>query len=220
MAPHPQRILLLCNGEPPSKALARALSRQADQVYAADGGANTARVLGVRPDVIVGDLDSITSATRRYFSSARVVHVARQDNTDLEKALDEIAGQGRSDVMILGATGNRLDFTLANLAVLWKYIHALTITVRGDGWRALPVRGRAEIVAARGTTVSLIPFGICRGITLAGMKYPLRDGTMNVGEVGVSNVVAGSPCTVRVREGHMLVVLFRDDRRGGARIRW
>jgi thiamine pyrophosphokinase len=220
MARRLRRVMLLCNGEPPSRRLARGLSRQADLVIAADGGANTARALDVTPHIIIGDLDSITTATRRHFVRSNIIRVSRQDNTDLEKALDVIADGGKADVMILGATGNRIDFTLANLAVIWNYTPRLMLTIRGEDWRAFPVQGRAVITAPRGTVVSLIPFGVCSGITIRGMQFPLRNASMKVGEVGVSNVVIARRAVVTVRNGRMLAVVFEGRTRKGRVMPW
>ena len=90
--------LLICNGEPPSRALARRLVSEVDLIVAADGGADVARRLGIYPHVIIGDLDSITESTKRFFalgptrlprfqgreySHTQIVQVDRQDNTDL-----------------------------------------------------------------------------------------------------------------------------------------
>ena len=94
--------LLLCNGERPSGPLARRCVRMADQIIAADGGANAARALGLVPDLIIGDLDSVTAATRRAFAGVRTLHIRRQDNTDIEKALDYIRAHGRDRVIVLG----------------------------------------------------------------------------------------------------------------------
>jgi len=205
--------LLICNGEPPGKRLAGRLARKAGYIIAADGGANAARRLGIRPDVIIGDLDSVTSATQRTFSDVLQVKVARQDNTDLEKALDFLAARRRREVVILGATGRRIDFTLANVSVIWRYTRSMSIVFAGDGWRAMPVVGRLALHASRGTTVSLLPFGPCSGITLKGLRYPLTNAAMRVGEVGVSNVVLRSPCLVSVKRGRMLAVVL-DNRAG------
>jgi thiamine pyrophosphokinase len=203
----PGRALLICNGEPPSGALIRRLVRRSDLVVAADGGANAARALGVTPHVIIGDLDSITPATRAHFGAALLLRVPRQDNTDLEKALDYLMSLKAKEVVIAGATGRRIDFTLANLSVLWRYVHAFRVTVVGEGWRAIPARGVASVVARPGTTLSLLPFGRVTGITLRGLYYPLRNGTLRTGEVAVSNVVTRSPCSVRVGSGKLLVIV-------------
>jgi thiamine pyrophosphokinase len=202
--------LVLCNGEPPSRALARWCARTADRIVAADGGANSARSVGITPHVIIGDLDSMTRATRHHFRNVVTLHVARQDNTDLEKALDFLASHHVQEVTILGATGKRIDFTLGNFVALWNYSAFMEIRLAGDGWFAMPV-GRKKVVAApTGTTVSLIPFGSCDGVSLRGLEFPLTNVSMRVGETGVSNVVRRSPFSVRVRRGAMLLVVLRD----------
>jgi thiamine pyrophosphokinase len=184
------------------------LAREAAIVVAADGGANIARRYGIKPDIIIGDLDSVSRATLRFFLSSTILYVSRQDNTDLEKALDLLAARNIREVVIIGGTGKRIDFTLANLSVLWAYTSFVDITFMGDGWMAIPV-GRKKVVKTRvGTTVSLIPFGDCSGITLKGLRYPLTNATMRVGEIGVSNVVRNSPFTVVVKRGKMMLILL------------
>ena len=200
--------LIICNGEPPSRALARKLVSRSDLIVAADGGANAARRIGIRPDIIIGDLDSITAATKRFFSSSSIIKIKRQDNTDLEKALDYLLSQNIGDVTIIGATGRRVDFTLGNLSVIWNYVPTMRLMFVGDGWRATPVESGKKIEAKLGTTISLVPFGTCSGVTLRGLRYTLTNATMNVGEIGVSNVVKRSPFSVTVRKGKMLLFIM------------
>jgi thiamine pyrophosphokinase len=228
----PLSALLICNGEPPSAQLARKLASSADLVIAADGGANAARRLGIRPHVIIGDLDSMTLATKRFFAGSKglkpllrdgvstrlprpegrgcveVIQVKRQDNTDLEKALDYLQSRRIRKAFIIGATGRRIDFTFGNLSVIWNYTPGMNIAFVGDGWMAMPVESGKKIKAKPGTTVSLIPFGRCSGITLKGLHYPLSNATMKVGEIGVSNVVKRSPFSITVRRGNMLMFVM------------
>jgi thiamine pyrophosphokinase len=70
------------------------------------------------------------------------------------------------------------------------------------------VRGLVRIRAPLGTTVSIIPFGTARGVTLRGLRYGLTDATLDVGRIGVSNVVSRSPFSVRVKHGRLLLVVF------------
>ncbi len=207
----PLRALLICNGKQPSRLFARRLARRSHFIVAADGGANGARKLGITPDLIIGDLDSVTRATRKFFSSTFVIRVVRQDNTDMEKALDYIvAGSLAHEVMIIGATGRRIDHTLGNLAVLTNYMGRLRTIACGDGWHAFPVRSGEQVHASVGTTVSLIPFGDCRGVTLKGLKYPLRNATVRAAHIAVSNVVKHSPFTISLRQGKMLAIVLEE----------
>lgn len=202
--------LILCNGDSPPYSLVRRLAATVDCVVAADGGANAAREIGIAPDLIIGDLDSITQATRRHFADVLTLHVARQDNTDLEKALDYLAAHKVREVAVLGGTGRRIDFTIGNFSVLWKYRAFMNISIAGNGWYAMPAIGRKIVHARIGTVVSLIPFGGCEGITLRGLEYPLTNASMRVGEVGISNVVRKSPFKVSVQRGAMLLVVLED----------
>ncbi len=203
------RALVVCNGEPPSRKLSKSLARRATLIAAADGGANVCKAIGLTPDIIIGDLDSIKQSTLRYFRKAEVMLVRRQDNTDLEKVLDELRRRRVRDVDILAATGKRLDFTLGNLCVIWKYVKQMNIVFQGNSFYALPVSGQLSLRAKRGTTVSLLPFGPCGGITLRGLRYPLTNASMRVGDIGVSNVVRKSPFTVSVKRGRMLLIVER-----------
>jgi thiamine pyrophosphokinase len=200
--------LLICNGEPPSRDLIRRMLRRADRVVAVDGGANAARAIKVTPDLILGDLDSVTPATRRKFAKVPTIRIPSQDNTDLEKALDHCAAEGDTAMIIAGATGRRLDMTLANLSVCWHYLPDMDICFVGDDWYAVPVTGTRAFAAATGTTVSLIPFGPASGVTLQGLRFPLVEGTFRTGDVAVSNVVRGQKFSVTVRHGRVLVLVL------------
>ena len=200
--------LLVCNGEPPSRGLLRRMLRRADRLVAADGGANAVRANGLKPDLILGDLDSVTPATRRAFAKVPTIRIPSQDNTDLEKALDHCAAEGDTAMIIAGATGRRLDMTLANLSVGWHYLPEMDICFVGEDWYAVPINGPRTFVAPVGTTVSLIPFGSCSGVTLRGLRFPLVEGTLRTGDVAVSNVARARQFSVSVRHGRLLVVVL------------
>jgi len=176
---------------------------------AADGGANNAPALGLSLDVIIGDLDSATPSTLRKFRDALVIHVRRQDNTDMEKALDFLQEQGFRKILLMGATGKRIDMTLANLTVLWRYVPFMQITIVGENWHAVPVQGFRRMRARKGTIVSILPCGPCRGVSLRGLQYPLTNAVLGVGDVAVSNVVKSSPFSVTIGKGRALVVVLQ-----------
>jgi thiamine pyrophosphokinase len=202
--------VLLCNGEPPAGKLLRRLVRDADVFVCADGGANAAHAYGLAPDVIVGDLDSIKPKTLKAFSNAMAIRVARQDNTDMEKALDFCLHQGFKRVTVTGMTGGRMDMTLGNLIVLWKYIERIDIMLAGTGWVGFPVMGTAQFRAPRGSTVSIIPFGALRGVTLQGLRYPLRNATIKAGDIAVSNTSVRAQFSVRFGSGKGLVIILSE----------
>jgi len=203
--------VLLCNGEPPSERFLRRLIRCADLFVCADGGANAARAMGLKPDIIVGDLDSITPRTLKTFAHSLVIRVERQDNTDMEKALDFCLHQGVKRVTVTGITGGRMDMTLGNLIALWKYIARIDIMLAGTGWVGFPVMGAAQFRAPRGSIVSILPFGTLRGVTLQGLRYPLRNATIKAGDIAVSNTSVRARFFVRFGSGKALVIILDEE---------
>ncbi|HLI48861.1 MAG TPA: thiamine diphosphokinase [Chthonomonas sp.] len=124
-------VLILANGSPPPHDLAQRLASTADLIIATDGAAAKAFDLGLQPHLICGDFDSIDKAqARQLFPSAEIIVAANQDYADLEKSLQLAKDRGATQVTILGATGGRLDHTLANLALLLSWHQKMGLCIQ------------------------------------------------------------------------------------------
>lgn len=198
------KMLILCNGEPPSEKLFYKYRAKTDYFIAADGGANTARHLGYRPDVVIGDLDSFEDHDGDNFE---VIHKPDQESNDLEKALTMALQKGGSHIFILGATGLRLDHTLKNLSVLKQFNHQFEDLFLIDNFgksQILPNSFTKELPI--GTSVSLFPLsGKVTNITTRGLKYLLEDENLENGvRDGSSNTVVSTPITITHKKGDLL----------------
>lgn len=209
------QVLLFANGElNPGAMLDRALnSLESPRVICADGGALHARALGLTPQTIIGDMDSLTAAELAQFRAAGaeiIQHPPQKDETDLELALRHCRRFGASSITILGALGGRIDQTLANVLLLMlPALRDLRIEiVAGDQSVRLLRPGSHDIVGARGDTISLIPLGAAAtDITTGGLQYPLADETLRLGPArGISNVMLKDSATVDLRGGLLLLV--------------
>jgi thiamine pyrophosphokinase len=207
-----KRALIICNGEMPSSRTLRSLVDGADFVICADGGANKARRLGVVPDLIIGDLDSITAETKRFFRRVKFIRDENQNNSDLEKALDFVLSKRVTEILVIGATGGRTDHTLSNLSIVGKYHRKANITMKDRTCEIAVIDRRISFDAAIGEIVSLLPLGRCQGIRTKGLKYPLRNESLELGvREGTSNEVAASPVEIGLKKGKLL--LFRIGKR-------
>lgn len=191
----------------------RALWRGAGLRVAADGGARNARQrLGLAPQVVVGDLDSLDEQTRAWCeqSAAEMVrHPRAKIETDLELALDLALARGATEVIILGAQGGRFDHMLANVLLLVKAGRARVHTrIAGDGFDAFIVWEHISLRGSTGDIVSLIPLAAqADGIITQGLQYPLRHETLFLGSPrGVSNVMTAARAEVTLTGGLLLVV--------------
>ncbi len=207
------RAVIFVNGEVQDyTALARWL-RPGDHLIGADGGTRHMLALGLMPDAVVGDLDSLEPETVAKLI-AQGVDVERypiaKDQTDLELAIERGLRAGASEILLLGALGGRLDQTLANLLILAQRNWPVPLRLAEGSQLAQVLRSGETLMlhAAPGSTVSAIPLSaIVTGITYTGLEYPLHDATLSIGSTrGVSNVVASSPATITIDEGVLLVV--------------
>jgi len=207
----PGKVLIIANGESPRAAWLQPLVAASDLVVCADGGANTARQLGIRPQAIVGDLDSITPETRAHFHGVPIHLDQDEYSTDLEKSVAWAIAHGGRDLTIVGALGHRLDHTVGNLGVLAKYHEAATLRILDDDGELRYIGPMVRFDAEPGEVVSLIPLNRCEGITTEGLRYALHDESLELGNRdGTSNVVVSSPVVVRVRSGHLLLYRVRE----------
>jgi thiamine pyrophosphokinase len=209
------RAVIFVNGRIPSIEAARTLLQPGDTLIAADGGSRHVLALGLLPSVVIGDLDSISTATRRTLerSGVRLLEYPRDKNeTDFELALQYAVAAGHDPTLVVGALGNRLDQTLGNLALLSNPpLSGLNIRLDDGLEEVFFVRSRCELHGAEGEVVSLIPWGgPVTGIVTGGLRWPLLRETLQPGRTrGISNEMLGESGTISLESGLLLVVHSR-----------
>ena len=197
--------LVFAAGEPPSRELAAALHERADLVVAADSGADRALALGITPDVVVGDLDSLSGAARARIPADRLLEDAIGDRTDLEKAVAFAIDRGATAIEIACAGGGRADHALGNLSVLRTFRGRAQIALIDDLFATRLVGDTERIDAAPGTVISLVALGACAGVTTSGLRWDLSDATLTFGTLGIHNEVAKAPASIRVASGDLVL---------------
>lgn len=226
------RALVVADGDVPSRA-------DLDQawpgwdagiglVVAADGGARRLAGLGLLPDLLVGDFDSLPEAEMDRLAGAGVAILrspTAKDESDTELALLAAIGQGATSLVVLGALGGRIDHALANVGLLAHPALAGRPVELLDGRSRItllqaPMAGAGAVTRPLpgpiGGLVSLIPLGDgVEGISTAGLRYPLRDEPLACGPArGLSNVRESPDASVTLRRGRLLVIESRADEPG------
>jgi len=176
--------------------------RKASTVVAADGGAETARRLGVLPAAVIGDFDSLSAESRGAIPEERLHHIAEQDSTDFDKALRHIAAPV---VLAVGFTGARFDHQLAVLHVLTKYPDRPCL-VLGETEVSLLCPPVLEVPLQAGEIVSLFPMGAVTGRS-DGLRWPIEGLAFDpLTQIGTSNAATG-PIRLKMDAPHMIVML-------------
>ena len=205
------RAIVLTDGDPVAPPIP--LPTDAT-VIAADGGLRLSPILGLRVDVVVGDMDSVSAAelAAAEQAGARIErHPTDKDATDLELALDTAVTGGAIEITVVGGTGGRLDHLLANAQLLagdryagvkLRWLTGAEIVVVCDHMRPALIEGTP------GELVSLVPVGgTAGGVVTTGLRWGLEGEDLVFGSTrGISNKLSDDRATVSLREGRLLVV--------------
>ena len=190
--------------------------REVDFLICADGGANYAALSGRLPDLLIGDLDSITPEILKQCENAGCViqqFPCQKDETDLELALNRAEEQarllGERDIWLYGATGKRIDHFLGNIALMLAYARKgyriRLVDPEHESWILL---GQECIKGSLGQELSLIALSEKAVVTTDGLYYPLQQGVLwQDSPRGISNVFLGGEAVIQVHSGWVLVVL-------------
>ncbi len=190
---------------------------EADLIIAADSGYNNASRLGVRPGLLLGDLDSIDRGALdpdELEHIEKIIVPAIKDDTDTQLAVDTALERGADEIIIIGGLGGRLDHTLSTVFLL-EYI-------KDKGARGVITDGRnrvrimesgEELTIKRGYKyLSLVGLtDTCEGVSISGVFYPLKDAVLERKYAfAVSNEITADAAEISLSKGILLVIESRD----------
>ena len=206
-------IVIVGGGGPPSGGGARQLAAGAGAtVIAADSGLEPALKLGLDVAAVVGDMDSVDPAVLAAATDAGIPierHPEAKDATDLALALDAALTRRPERIVVVTGAGDRLDHTLSLVQLLAS---PRTAGVEVEAWignaHLTVIRDVTVLRGEPGDLVSLVPLhGPALGVVTDGLLYPLRGEDLAVGSTrGVSNELAASEASVRLRSGVLVAV--------------
>jgi thiamine pyrophosphokinase len=191
--------------------------RGGDLIIGADRGALYLVEHGVHPDIAVGDFDSVLPdqlvKIKEYSKRLISCDPVRKDLTDTELALELAIEEQIGEVLLLGATGTRMDHTLVNLQMLLRTMQQHIHGVIQDAHNRIMLTGSEAIVEDKGYTyTSLVPMtSEVTGINLEGFMYPLENATLKMGQsLGVSNRLTAPAGRVSIESGILLIIQSKD----------
>lgn len=189
-------------------------------LIAADRGVEFFMGTDLEPDVAVGDFDSLSAEGAKYMETLKHTEIRRlkpeKDDSDTQSAANYAIEQGTERIMILGATGNRIDHLMANfgLLMLGKIKQVQIVLVDAYNYMSLIESGMILKKEEQfGKYVSFFPIeGEVTGLTLKGFKYPLNSYTLKVEDSGltVSNEISDPEAEVTFETGKLLMIMSRD----------
>ena len=177
-----------------------------DLVIAADGGFDTLKNLGITPDLLIGDMDSIETEA----DVERIVFPVRKDETDTFLAYREGVKRGYTNFVILGGVGGRDDHTFANFSLLiYGKNRGHCIKMIGERCEMFAIKNeRIELSGTPEAHLSAFAFGgDAKGVTIRGLEYEAEDLTLSPEfPLAVSNRFTERNASIEVKDGTLLIM--------------
>ena len=192
-----------------------------DLCIAADQGYHTAKALGERIDLLLGDFDSIGSVPGDEGMEIQRVP-AEKDYTDTQLAVEIALERGADEIIIIGGLSGRLDHTLSTLAILEDLnTRGVYCTITDGQNRARYMKSPSPLSGGRSSTLiarspykylSLIAADeMVKGVDIEGCKYPLKKATLRRShQFAVSNEITGNVAFIAVKKGGVFIIESRD----------
>jgi len=196
---------LIANGQIDDLQKLLPLIQEHDRIVAVDGGLKYCKKGNFSPVSFVGDFDSCPKDLFQEFSKLPSTSLqSDKDQTDLEVAIENEWKQGAKEITLFGAWGNRIDHSLTNALLLGRYPNKLRLQTETE--LLFAIQGKVKISPKKGQTISLIPlFGPAKGIHTTGLKWELKNGRLDYGFIGISNISLTKEVVIEIEEGILLV---------------
>lgn len=187
-------------------------AESADVLLAADAGADLLLEAGLKPQKVIGDLDSTGKSDQLAQMAIReglqLVHDPDQGTTDCDKLLELAVRDGHEEITLAGVEGDQLDHMLATLHSAARSPLKVRVALRsGVGW-VLRDEESVTLPTAAGRRISLLPLTPTEGVTMRGVQWPLEKSALDpLGKTSISNRVEGNEVFVRLWEGAAFLFL-------------
>ena len=187
-----------------------------DYVICADGGANHLKKLGIIPNTIIGDLDSISIKDLEYYKNLEVEIIkypTKKDETDTQLAIQYATTLPIKEIVLLGVIGDRIDHSLGNIYLMEDIVlKGLRVSIINENNIVYLINKEIEIYGLIGEVVSLVPDSDkVTGILSEGLEYPLYNKDMiKSNPYGISNVINKKRVKISIQSGLLLVILSKD----------
>ena len=207
------KYLIVCGGKTDKEfGLNEIKTDGIDAIIAADSGMDFLYENGVTPDIIVGDFDSATTKALEFFERKGQTEIHRlnpiKDDTDTEYAIRLAISEGARSIVLLGATGSRIDHVLGNISLLGIGLESGTDISIIDTNNRIRMADKPVTIEK---SVSLIAVTDDNEVSLRGFKYPVTDYSFDrFTSLGISNEIIDDHAVIDIHRGKFIIIESKD----------
>jgi len=202
-------VVILVNGEFPEHQIPLNILSQSKNLICCDGAVNKLDEIGLIPNKIIGDMDSINHTLKIKYAE-KLIQFDRQTDTDLEKALKFCIDSNYKSVKIIGISGERDDHFLSNIFLCWNFSNQINIEMFSNFGEFNFIFGTKNFNSFKGQQISIFSQSKTNKITTSGLKYHLKNESLSYLYSGISNESIGDVFSIKVsNESLMIYKLFK-----------
>ncbi len=203
-------IVIVGSGEDYSKDKLRKYSDNSSFIIASDGGAKILIENNIKPDLIVGDFDSIDNIEDiKYYGIEKKIFPKEKDLTDSEIALKIGLSKKPTNIYLFCMTGSYIDHSLANIYnLLRNYDDKVEIKIITSNSEIFLIKNRKEIINCKNKRFSLFPIGDIYGLNIIGSKYNFNSKNISFTDYSVSNLFIDNNALIEIAKGCLICIIF------------
>ena len=197
---------LFGNGPSPTHPIIKDRLKSINTFFCVDGGADKLITMGYTPDVILGDLDSISK--KKMICNSTIVYLEDQSKNDLEKSISWCVNQGIDELELFGFSNGRDDHHLANLFIMKDFSNKVKMKMYTDKSLIFCINEHSTFSSKTNQVISIFTFNKKTTITTTGLKYTLKNSPLTSPSQGISNLATGSSFSVSPTDWTFIIINY------------
>lgn len=205
-----QRIVIIGNGEDWKKEKVIDFCQKADFIIAADNGLSLLNRLSLAPDLIIGDLDSVSPSLLQHYQDIPIEkHPSIKALTDSELSIQKAISMNPKEIILLAMTGDYFDHSYAAIINLFRNYHKkIQMKIVTSNSVIFPIPQKTTLLHLKGRRFSLFPLSPIKQFSMVGAQYQFSKKNLNITDYSISNVIIDERLEINFEKGMLFCVLF------------
>ena len=197
---------LFGNGPKPTHPAVKKRLNLINTFFCVDGGADKLIEMGYKPDLILGDLDSIDKRKNKY--GCDIIFLEDQTKNDLEKSISWCIDQGIKELELFGFSHGRDDHHLANILIMKDFSSKVKIKMYTNNSLLLFINKNSTFSSNPNQKISIFSFNQETKITTTGLKYSLQNSSLSSASHGISNLATGTSFSIKPSDWILVLIHY------------
>ena len=205
-----KRIVIAGNGENWKKEKIIYFCQEADYIIAADNGLSILNRFNITPDLIIGDLDSVSPTLLQHYPEVPIEkHPGKKDLTDSELSIQKAISMNPKEIILLAMTGNYFDHSYAAIINLFRnYQQGTEMKMVTSNSVIFPIFKKTTLLNLKGRRFSLFPMSRVQQFSITGAEYQFSKDNLTMTDYSISNIITEDKVEINFKKGRLFCVLF------------